>query len=153
MKSQLVAVRNHISTLKHNIRHQQAQVNDLENKILQGPKPYNMDDSSLMAMSPSPHSSPTKSARRSSSFEVLYGIAGPESSLPLPLPPPRSSSRPRLESNGSTTLDDSIQEGVPSDFMSTSPGDRRHFKRPSSPTRTMSRMFSSHYLFFSKLST
>ncbi|KAF8825585.1 hypothetical protein HHX47_DHR6000061 [Lentinula edodes] len=137
-----VAVRNQISTLKHNIRQQQAQVTGLENHILRGPRPYpNLSDSmssstpnltspppsSYSGRSPTPNgSSPTKMARRTS-FEVLQGIAGPDSNLPLPI-----AGRRDLGHSVNGSLDDSsIKEGVPM----TSP---TAYKRISSPTRTLS---------------
>ncbi|KAG6811547.1 hypothetical protein H0H92_006900 [Tricholoma furcatifolium] len=58
--------------------------------------------------------------KRRSSFEVLQGIAGPDSNLPLP-------KRDGGEENG-------IQEGVP-----VSPGTPPAYKRTPSPTRTLSR--------------
>ncbi|KAH7874099.1 uncharacterized protein C8R40DRAFT_1111315 [Lentinula edodes] len=139
-----VAVRNQISTLKHNIRQQQAQVTGLENHILRGPRPYpNLSDSmssstpnltspppsSYSGRSPTPNgSSPTKMARRTS-FEVLQGIAGPDSNLPLPI-----AGRRDLGHSVNGSLDDSsIKEGVPM----TSP---TAYKRISSPTRTLSRI-------------
>ncbi|KAG6841239.1 hypothetical protein C0991_000523 [Blastosporella zonata] len=59
------------------------------------------------------------------SFEVLQGIAGPDSSLPLP-------KRDGAEENG-------IQEGVPMTFGVGS-GAPPPYKRTSSPTRTLSRI-------------
>lgn len=127
---QKVAVRNQISTLKHTIRHQQAQVHDLENIILRGPRPYSdlpPDLDPLMALSSPPSSyNPSPKMSKRSSFEVLHGIAGPDSNLPLPR---------RGEMNGS---EDGIREGIPMNFGATSP---THHKRISSPTRTLSRMF------------
>ncbi|KAJ3994777.1 hypothetical protein F5050DRAFT_422751 [Lentinula boryana] len=139
-----VAVRNQVATLKHNIRHQQAQVTDLENHILRGPRPYsNLSDSmststsnlnspppsSYSNRSPTPSgSSPTKVARRTS-FEVLQGIAGPDSSLPLPMTGRRELGH---SVNGSLN-ENGIKEGVPM----TSP---TSYKRVSSPTRTLSRI-------------
>ncbi len=74
---------------------------------------------------------PTKVSRRTS-YEVLHGIAGPDSSLPLPRRDVSS-----LEENG-------IKEGVPMTFgvRSASP---TSYKRVSSPTRTLSRA-SFHHL-------
>ncbi|KAG5654166.1 hypothetical protein H0H81_006548 [Sphagnurus paluster] len=83
-------------------------------------------------MSPPPTSYPTTvsaavKVKRRSSYDVLQGIAGPESNLPLP-------KRDGPDENGH-----SIQEGVPVSFslVSTSPP---LFKRASSPTRTLSRI-------------
>ncbi|KAF8916116.1 hypothetical protein CPB85DRAFT_1291648 [Mucidula mucida] len=125
-----VAVRNHISTLKHTIRHQQAQVHELENTILRGPRPYAdlPPDYPMMATAASPPpssytSTSTKMSRRSS-FEVLQGIAGPESNLPLPR---------RLDE------DSSIKEGIPMSF-GAGPANANSYKRNSSPTRGLSRI-------------
>ncbi|KAJ3988683.1 hypothetical protein F5890DRAFT_1402634 [Lentinula detonsa] len=144
IRNTTVAVRNQVATLKHNIRHQQAQVTDLENHILRGPRPYsNLSDSmststsnlnspppsSYSNRSPTPSgSSPTKVARRTS-FEVLQGIAGPDSSLPLPMTGRRELGH---SVNGSLS-ENGIKEGVPM----TSP---TAYKRVSSPTRTLSRI-------------
>ena len=153
-----VAVRNQMSTLKHSIRHQQAQLNSLESIVRQGPRPYSADMSDDLSASTSSrladsgagagagnayglangHSiggtpssppssfvvqSPTKVKKRSS-YDVLQSIAGPESNLPLPVP------REAGEENGS------IPEGIPVGPPST----LGHFKRPSSPSRSLSRM-------------
>jgi hypothetical protein len=138
----LVAVRNQVSTLKHNIRHQQAQLNTLENIVRSGPRPYwpeiisdNHNDMQATASSsstpPSSYvpgtSTPTKVKRRSS-HDVLLNIAGPESHLPLP-------KREAGEENG-------IREGIPSNY----PPSQTSFKRTPSPTRTLSRA-SSLYLY------
>ncbi|KAF8997903.1 hypothetical protein BDQ17DRAFT_1248068 [Cyathus striatus] len=133
-----VAVRHQVSTLKHTIRQHQAQLNSLENIIRSGPRPYSNSSTDLSlshslsnsisedmaSTSSSPPSSFASSAaisaakmKRRSSFDVLQGIAGPDSNLPLP----------RKEENGTN----SIPEGIP-----TSPS----YKRASSPTRTLSRI-------------
>lgn len=131
----LVAVRNQVSTLKHNIRHQQAQLNTLENIVRSGPRPYrpeiisdNHNDMQATASSsstpPSSYapgaSTPTKVKRRSS-HDVLLSLAGPESHIPLPKREPG-------EENG-------IREGIPSNY----PPNQTPFKRTPSPTRTLSR--------------
>ncbi|KAK7056434.1 hypothetical protein VNI00_002989 [Paramarasmius palmivorus] len=81
---------------------------------------------------PSPASPPSAAAKlpRRTSFEVLSGIAGPDSNLPLPTP--------QREMNG---LDDNggIREGIPMSFGAGS-STPTHHKRPSSPTRTLSRI-------------
>lgn len=133
-----VSVRNQISTLKHNIRHQQAQVHDLENIILRGPRPYSND---IFASSSSPSSSPPNayhlSGRSSSpaklgkrpSYEVMQSLADSGSSLPLP--------RRMLdggESNG-------IKEGIPTGSSGSS------YRRNSSPDRSLSRECWSFTLF------
>lgn len=116
-----------MSTLKHSIRQQQAQLHNLENIVLRGPRPLPPDTSDIMLSSPPPSSfSPVPTAtkvKRRSSYDVLQGIAGPESSLPLP--------RREAEENG-------IQEGVPMSF-GVGPSSPTSFKRASSPMRTLSR--------------
>ncbi|KAG9224140.1 hypothetical protein CCMSSC00406_0006808 [Pleurotus cornucopiae] len=124
-----VALRNQMSTLKHSIRQQQAQLHNLENIVLRGPRPLPPDTSDIMLSSPPPPSSfspvPTATkVKRRSSYDVLQGIAGPESSLPLP--------RREAEENG-------IQEGVPMSF-GVGPSSPTSFKRASSPMRTLSRI-------------
>ena len=126
-----------MSALKHNIRHQQAQLNNLENVVRNSPRSYVselMEDHHHMASSSTSSTSPssfvpivptsTKMKRRSS-HDVLLNIAGPDSSLPLPKREPADES--------------GIQEGVPMTFgvSSTSPSS---YKRVSSPTRTLSRV-------------
>ncbi|KII85969.1 hypothetical protein PLICRDRAFT_165559 [Plicaturopsis crispa FD-325 SS-3] len=132
-----VAVRNHMSTLKHSIRQQQAQLHTLENVILRGPRPLPPGIMSSPPHSPldlpdmmsPPPQTPTKMQRRSS-FEVLHGMAGPESNLPLP----------RRDGAGTPSMKDGgIREGVPMDFGVGSIGPTS-FKRVSSPTRTLSRI-------------
>jgi hypothetical protein len=126
-----------MSTLKHNIRHQQAQLNNLENVVRNSPRPYvselpedhhPMASSSTSSTPPSsfvPNVSTSTKMKRRSSHDVLLNIAGPDSSLPLP-------KREPADENG-------IQEGVPTNFgvSSTSPS---LYKRVSSPTRTLSRV-------------
>lgn len=138
-----MAVRTHISTLKHNIRQQQAQLHTLENVVLRGPRPYppgimssHSPSSSTVDLSgestaPSSFShgqpsTPTKLQRRSS-FDRLHNIA-PDSSLPLP-------KRENMRAEGS------IREGVPMEF-GVSDAKSGHHKRVSSPTRTYSRALS-----------
>ncbi|KAJ7781931.1 hypothetical protein DFH07DRAFT_792010 [Mycena maculata] len=130
-----VAVRNQVSTLKHTIRHQQAQLQSLENMLLRGPRPYPPELSSPDPSTPIPipiPSSPPSSANgavkiaRRSSYDVLHGIA-PDSSIPLP----------RRERE-SAPLED-FQEGVPMSFPS--PSSPPSYKRNTgSPTRTLSRI-------------
>ncbi|TFK39709.1 hypothetical protein BDQ12DRAFT_681071 [Crucibulum laeve] len=129
-----VAVRNQVSTLKHTIRHQQAQLHSLENIIRIGPRPYStdlLDDNNMASTSTSPPSafaSPTATStkvKRRSSYDVLQNLAGPESSLPLPR-------RDGIEENG-------IREGIPMNF-GANPASPTSYKRVSSPTRTLSRI-------------
>lgn len=79
---------------------------------------------SVMVGSPptsfSSSASPSSKKLRRSSYEVLQGLAGPDSSLPLP----------RRDINGNEF--DGIREGIPM-LSPTS------YKRMSSPTRTLSR--------------
>ncbi|KAJ7105488.1 hypothetical protein C8R43DRAFT_1046547 [Mycena crocata] len=117
-----VAVRNQVSTLKHTIRHQQAQLQSLENMLLRGPRPYPPEMSDPISTSP-PTSASIKMSRRSS-YDVLHGIA-PESSIPLP-------------SRRDAPLDD-FREGVPMNSFSGSPASPG-YKRGGSPTRTLSRI-------------
>ncbi|KAI0923633.1 hypothetical protein AcW1_006531 [Taiwanofungus camphoratus] len=124
------AIRTQMSTLKHSIRHQQAQLQTLESTILRGPRPLppgllnspplSPTDLDLNS-SPGHSSSFTPRLQQRNSFEVLQGLAGPESSLPLPRRDERRSSFG--EENG-------IREGIP-----TASG-----KRAPSPTRTLSRI-------------
>lgn len=134
-----VAIRNQMSTLKHDIRHKQAQLNSLENIIRTVPRPYSSDllldnftPSASMSTSPPPSSFPNSLSsaakmKRRSSYDILQNIAGPESSLPLP------------KRESINFEDDSIREGIPMSFGvgSTSPTLQ---KRASSPTRSLSRI-------------
>ncbi|KAI0042987.1 hypothetical protein FA95DRAFT_1499315, partial [Auriscalpium vulgare] len=114
-----VSVRNHMSTLKHTIRHQQGQLQSLENFIQRAPR------QPITAMSPPPSplpddypsTPPNGKLKRRSSYDILHGIAGPESSLPLP------------------RREEGIREGVPMEF-----GAGPSNKRQMSPTRTLSRI-------------
>ena len=133
-----------MSTLKHNIRQQQAQLNNLETMLRGGPRPLpppsppRSPDLSEIALpqqpptAPPPPSTTTTKMQRRSSFDVLHSLAGPDSSLPLPIP--------YRDGRGSPMKPDgSIPEGIPIDFGvgSTSPSS---YKRMPSPTRTLSRM-------------
>ncbi|KAH9479196.1 hypothetical protein JR316_0007782 [Psilocybe cubensis] len=150
-----VSVRNHMSTLKHNIRQQQAQLNNLENIVRSGPRPYGpelLDDlvstsnvnamassssstsispgsgpSSYTPASPTPPGTTTRIQRRSS-HDVLLSLAGPESNLPLP-----RRSDPSDDAGPSSLVQSGIREGIPSPTAYTT-------KRPASPTRTLSRI-------------
>ncbi|KAI0738425.1 hypothetical protein C8Q80DRAFT_1205159 [Daedaleopsis nitida] len=124
-----VAIRHQMSTLKHNIRHQQAQLATLENTVLRGPRPLPPGIFSSPPMSPaeldpslsSSSSSNLKLARRSS-YDALQGLAGPESGLPLP----------RRDLKMSFGEENGIREGIPTGAGSG--------YRASSPTRTLSRI-------------
>ncbi len=150
-----MAIRQQMSNLKHNIRQQQAQLNTLENIVRSGPRPYSSDlsddvyisshfsnhsttmsfsasstpPSSFMAPSSSSASATTIKVRRRSSHDVLQGIAGPESNLPLP----------KRESIiiGEDGLMSGVREGVSMTFTATN----GNYKRQSSPTRTLSSTF------------
>ena len=127
-----------MSTLKHNIRHQQAQLNNLENVVRNSPRPYvpeltedlhSMASSSTSSLPPSsfvPNVPTSTKMKRRSSHDVLLNIAGPDSSLPLP-------KRDPAEENG-------IQEGVPVTFGVSSASPPSLYRRVSSPTRTLSRV-------------
>ncbi|KAF9240593.1 hypothetical protein BU15DRAFT_87520 [Melanogaster broomeanus] len=139
-----VAVRNQMSTLKHSIRQQQAQLHNLENIIQRAPRPFST--SGILAMASSNHVShpsdevldisyppsayttnfSTPKMRRRSSFDVLQGLAGRDSNLPLPR---RESATPNLKAEG-------IPEGIPMEFGGLPTRDS--VKRMSSPTRTLS---------------
>jgi hypothetical protein len=122
-----------MSALKHTIRHQQAQLHNLENILQRTPRlpltaPTNSPPSSPPPeFSPSdlPPTTPNGKIRRRSSFDVLLSLAGPDSNLPLPRRDPGSLSQ------------DGIREGVPMDF-GAGPSSQT-YKRQSSPTRTLSR--------------
>ncbi|KAJ7066466.1 hypothetical protein C8F01DRAFT_1123385 [Mycena amicta] len=120
-----VAVRNQVSTLKHNIRQQQAQLSNLENMLRSGPRPYPpelSDYQPMLSTSPPtpPNGTPTK---RRSSYEVLQSLA-PESGLPLPR-------------RDNSQLED-FKEGVPMSF--DGPASPSPYRRGGSPTRTLSRI-------------
>ncbi|KAH9027769.1 hypothetical protein EDB84DRAFT_1499644 [Lactarius hengduanensis] len=111
-----VSVRHHMSALKHTIRHQQAQLQNLENHLQRTPRlPLTTTTNSPPSSPPSP-----------SPFDVLQSLVGPDSNLPLPRRDPGSLSQ------------DGIREGVPMDF-GAGPSSQS-YKRQSSPTRTLSRI-------------
>ncbi|KAH9832640.1 uncharacterized protein C8Q71DRAFT_713927 [Rhodofomes roseus] len=122
-----VAIRNQMSTLRHTIRHQQAQLHSLENTVLRGPRPLPLGmlnspprsptELDLASTSGSTYMSPRLQKRNS--FDILQGLAGPESSLPLPR---------RDERRLSFGEENGIREGIPSGT------------RAQSPTRTLSRI-------------
>ena len=160
----VVALRQQMSNLRHSIRQQTAQLHNLESIVLRGPRPlppgminssppsptdsffqpssYRNTDMSLSPPSPNMASS-TNNASKRNSREHLYGLAGPESSLPLPR---RDPSRNRNISGGG--LDDGmdgIREGIPSSFGSTSSAQFHTPKRQHSPTRSLSRTSLQHH--------
>lgn len=150
-----------MSSLRHTIRQQTAQLHSLESIVLRGPRPLPPGMINSPPSSPTEssfnHSSPYRTSDMSlppSSFnagavnkrnsrEHLYGLAGPESSLPLPR---RDPSRTRSISGGG--LDgsvDGIREGIPTSFGSPSSTHPHTPKRQSSPTRSLSRTSSPHH--------
>lgn len=127
-----------MSVLKHNIRHQQAQLQNLEQVAQQrstwtGQSSSGFDAAFGSPLStandlppPSSFASPQNfKVRKTSSHEVLQSMAGPESMLPLP-----------MKDNVHV-----IKEGVP-----TMLGAELSKGRPASPTRSLS---SAYTLFFS----
>lgn len=153
----VVALRQQMSNLRHSIRQQTAQLHNLESIVLRGPRPlppgminspppsptdsfFQLSTSHRASDMQSPNS--MSNANKRNSREHLYGLAGPESSLPLPR---RDPSRTRNVSGGG--LDDGmdgIKEGIPSSFGSTSSAHLHTPKRQSSPTRSLSRASSFH---------
>ena len=129
----LVAIRNHMSSLKHEIRQKQAQFNSLETILLRGPRPLPPTSWSPVAteLTPPATTAGTKMQRRTS-WETLsaYASNGPESHIPLPV-------------NGRVGKQDDIREGVPLDF-GVSNGSLSS-KRAGSPTRSMSRTWPFSY--------
>ncbi|KAI0255974.1 hypothetical protein BJV78DRAFT_1118968 [Lactifluus subvellereus] len=129
-----VSIRHHMSTLKHSIRHQQAQLQNLEGLLQRTPRMSITTTSNSPPPSPLPDLStsdvsptvPNRKIRRRSSFHVLQSLAGPDSNLPLPRRDPGSLSQ------------DGIREGVPMDFGAGPTN--QSYKRQSSPTRTLSRI-------------
>ena len=125
-----------MSTLKHSIRHQQAQLQNLENLLQRTPRiSMSMSINSSASPPPSPlpdppssdlpPSTPNAKLKRRSSFDILHSLAGPDSNLPLP----RRDMAPLSQ--------DGIREGIPMDFAAGSSS--QSYKRLSSPTRTLSR--------------
>ena len=148
-----------MSSLRHSIRQQTAQLHNLESIVLRGPRPlppgminssppsptdsffqlstsHRGSDMSLPPLSPS-------STNKRNSREHLYGLAGPESSLPLPR---RDPSRTRnISGGGMDDGMDGIKEGIPSSFGSSSSAHLHTPKRQSSPTRSLSRACPPHH--------
>jgi hypothetical protein len=128
-----------MSTLKHTIRHQQAQLQNLENILQRTPRLPLTASTSSPSSSPPPDLSPSDvppitpngKIKRRSSFDILQSLAGPDSNLPLPRRDPGSLSQ------------DGIREGVPMDF-GAGPSSQS-YKRQSSPTRTLSRACRFHF--------
>ena len=129
-----VSIRNHVSSLKHTIRHQQAQLQNLETLLHRSSYFSSVNRSKrhsppLLTSDLPPSSYPNFSLsshvslkRRSASLEALQNIAGRDSLLPLP------------KQDGV-----SIREGVPTDFASNSSQDSS--RRSTSPTRSLSRTY------------
>lgn len=123
-----VAIRNHMSSLRHEIRQKQAQFNALETILLRGPRPLPHASWSPTASEfPLPPAIiPGPKMQRRTSWEALsaYTANGPDSHIPLPV-------------NGRSKQDD-IREGVPLEFGVSNASMSN--KRAESPTRSMSRM-------------
>jgi len=126
-----------MSALKHTIRHQQAQLQHLENLLQRAPRIPMSTINSSNSPPPSPlpdppppsdqrPTTPNGKIKRRSSFDILQSLAGPDSNIPLPRREPGS-----LNPDG-------IREGIPMDFGAgpSTPS----YKRQSSPTRTLSRI-------------
>ncbi|KAJ7880006.1 hypothetical protein B0H14DRAFT_2708232 [Mycena olivaceomarginata] len=108
------------------VRSQQAQLQTLENMLLRGPRPYPPELSDPVSPSPAPSPMSVKVSRRSS-YDVLAGIAGADSNLPLPRREP-------------APLED-FKEGVPMSFPNGGSPVSPAYKRSGSPTRTLSRAY------------
>ncbi|KDQ61474.1 hypothetical protein JAAARDRAFT_511498 [Jaapia argillacea MUCL 33604] len=139
-----IAVRNHMSTLRHSIRQQQAQLIRLENEVLRGPRPlppgimgdppHSPTDLATSTDMPPPSSFTNPSANwnhmRRTSHEALSELAGPDSNLPLP--------RKDRDSIIFRT-DNGIPEGIPHDFRGNNiAGSPYVNRRIPSPTRSLS---------------
>jgi hypothetical protein len=92
--------------------------------LLRGPRPYPPELSDPVSPSPAPSPMSVKVSRRSS-YDVLAGIAGADSNLPLPRREP-------------APLED-FKEGVPMSFPNGGSPASPAYKRSGSPTRTLSR--------------
>lgn len=132
----IVAIRNHMSTLKHTIRHQQAQLTHLETLLQRAPRlpttssmysPPPSPVESLSSQTYTPNTPTSAKMKRRSSHDILQSLAGPDSNIPLP----------RRESVTSSSFSDGIREGIPMIFGTgrSTPS----YKRTPSPTRTLSR--------------
>ena len=132
-----------MSSIRHSIRHQQAQLSNLESSLPKAQRRRSITSPSpppsplppngrISPMSPDP-STPSKASKRRSSYEVLQTLAGPESSIPLP--------RRDGPMSPSPFGGDSIPEGIPVDHSNgaVSPTESSHNRRKSSPTRSYSR--------------
>jgi hypothetical protein len=152
-----VALRSQISTAKHAMRQQAAQLARLEDELARSPRGLSASTSTTSSFpaslptldlrapgdtSPTPpssyssHMGKEKLARRASR-DVLEEIAGPASNLPLPVTLPVGN--PRLNASTSSLVSDaqSIREGVPAEFAAPKSGPPT--RRTPSPTRTLSR--------------
>ncbi|KAF7968697.1 hypothetical protein HWV62_29648 [Athelia sp. TMB] len=142
----LVAVRNHISSLKHSIRQQQAQLQNYENIILRGPRPYPYG----VMSNHSPATSATDlTSRDSTSTSESTAPTSISQHGPPTTPPPKIRKQLSLESSNGDSItplprresvkEGSIREGVAMDFGVAPASSLGHHKRVSSPTRTYSR--------------
>lgn len=158
-----------MSNLRHTIRQQTAQLHNLETIVLRGPRPlppgmisstpssptestfHSHLNSDLFLPSPPNMAGSIANMSKRNSREHLHGLAGPESSLPLPR---RESSRTRnVSGNGLDDGMDGIREGIPSTFGSMTSAHMHTPKRQSSPTRSLSRTFPPHHKHPMKLIT
>ena len=159
-----MAIRQHMSSLKHNIRQKQAQLNSLENIVRSGPRPYVpevIDDIYTSSSTNLPSStstfqgmSSTSSPPPPSSFVSPSSSSGTPTSIKikrrsshdvlqsiagpdsnLPLPKRESITGEDMISGGA-----GMREGVPMSF-SVSNGANYNYKRQSSPTKSLSSMF------------
>ncbi|KAF7356442.1 hypothetical protein MVEN_00977300 [Mycena venus] len=121
-----VAVRNQVSSLKHTISKHNC--NPSRTCFSAAPDPTRQSSPIPSSPSPPPRPpSPIKVNRRSS-YDVLAGIAGADSNLPLP-----------RRDHSSAPLED-FREGIPMSFTNGGAVSPPGFKRGGSPTRTLSRI-------------
>jgi hypothetical protein len=134
------------------MRQQQAQLTKLEDELLRGPRPIpggplgSMESPSTSTLtSPINHydhqyehqrslsgsSANGHKLTRRASRDVLEELAGPDSSLPLPM------QNNRFNSSTSSLQNDGIREGRPMEFGASTAS--LSSKRTPSPTRTLSR--------------
>ncbi|PPQ94992.1 hypothetical protein CVT25_003744 [Psilocybe cyanescens] len=159
-----VSVRNHMSTLKHNIRQQQAQLNSLENIVRSGPRPYGAELQALEDSNPNYNNHPMASSSSSSASAGAGTSASPPSSY-VPTSPQTTTTKIQRRSSRDVLLSlagpesglplprrepgdepsplhhhhhqqNGIREGIPSTFPASPTA---YNKRPPSPTRTLSR--------------
>ena len=142
-----VSIRNQMSSIRHSIRQQQAQLSTLESNLPKAqrrrsitspsPPPSPLPPNGRISPMSADPATPSKTSKRRSSYEILQNLAGPESSLPLP--------RRDGPVSPSPFGGDSIPEGIPVDLSNgaVSPTEASHNRRKSSPTRSYSSEFDS----------